>query len=67
MAKKWKKVHTYHCPCGYQYDPEMGDENAGWERGTPFTMLPDQLTCPKCQTAKLFREKKYSVPIKEKN
>jgi len=60
---RFKKVHIYQCPCGYKYDPEKGDTQAGWAPGTPFEELPDQLTCPRCQRAKLhFREKKFSIP-----
>ncbi len=64
-ATKWKKVHLYQCPCGYSYDPEKGDESKGWKPGTAFEKLPDQLTCPACQGAKIhFREKSFSVPLK---
>ncbi len=63
MAKPaFKKVHIYQCPCGYKYEPEKGDQEAGWAPGTPFEDLPDQLTCPRCQRPKvLFREKRFSV------
>jgi rubredoxin len=58
---KWKKVHLYQCPCGYKYEPEKGDPEAGWDPGTPFDSLPDQCTCPRCQRAKMhFREKEFS-------
>lgn len=63
-AKEWKKVHIYQCPCGYAYEPETGDPDAGWEAGTPFEALPEQLTCPRCQRARVhFREKKFSRPV----
>ncbi len=59
---KFKKVVLYQCPCGYKYEPEKGDPQAGWQPGTPFEDLPDYLTCPRCQRPKsLFREKKFSV------
>jgi len=59
-----KKVYQYKCPCGYSYEPEKGDADAGWKPGTPFEDLPDQLTCPRCQRAKVhFREKRFSVPV----
>ena len=63
---EWRKVHLYQCPCGYQYEPEKGDQEVGWKPGTPFEDLPYQLTCPRCQRAKVhFREKRFSVPIRD--
>ena len=60
--KQWKKVHLFRCPCGYEYEPEKGDPDKNWGPGTAFEELPDQLTCPRCQRAKVhFREKKFSV------
>lgn len=44
--KKWKKIHMYKCPCGYGYEPEKGDQEAGWQPETPFENLPEALTCP---------------------
>jgi rubredoxin len=63
MAKEgYRKVHVYQCPCGYGYEPEKGCREAGVEPGVPFEALPDQLTCPRCQRAKIhFREKRFSV------
>jgi rubredoxin len=63
MAKEgYRKVHVYQCPCGYGYEPEKGCKEAGVEPGVPFETLPDQLTCPRCQRAKMhFREKRFSV------
>ena len=63
MAKEgYRKVHVYKCPCGYGYEPEKGCKEAGVAPGTPFEALPDQLTCPRCQRAKIhFREKRFSV------
>ena len=61
---QWKKVQSYQCPCGYSYEPEQGDKQAGWEPGTPFDSLPDHLTCPRCQRPKIhFREKRFSRPL----
>jgi rubredoxin len=65
-ATKWKNVHLYQCPCGYEYEPEKGDAEKGWHPGTSFEELPEFCTCPSCQRAKVhFREKKYSVPVYE--
>ena len=39
----------YRCLiCGYIYDPEKGDPDAGVKPGTPFEALPDGWTCPVC-------------------
>ena len=65
-TNKWKKVHLYQCPCGYEYEPEKGDAQKGWEPSTPIEELPDEATCPNCMRAKVhFREKRYSVPMVE--
>ena len=34
--------------CGYVYDPETGDPDAGIEPGTPFEEIPDNWICPEC-------------------
>ena len=58
----WRQVHEYQCPCGYSYEPEKGCRERGCAPGTPFADFPEQLTCPRCQRAKVhFREKRYSV------
>jgi flavin reductase (DIM6/NTAB) family NADH-FMN oxidoreductase RutF/rubredoxin len=38
--------------CGYVYEPEKGDPDAGIEPGTKFEDLPDDWTCPVCGAAK---------------
>lgn len=38
--------------CGYIYDPEMGDPDAGIAPGTTFENLPDDWTCPVCGATK---------------
>lgn len=43
----------YLCePCGYIYDPELGDANAGIAPGTSFEDLPDDWVCPLCGLGK---------------
>ncbi len=44
--KKWE------CPCGYVYDPAVGDEDSGIAPGTPFEDLPDDWCCPLCGAEK---------------
>ena len=49
---KWKcKI------CGYVYDPENGDPDAGVAPGTPFEKLPDDWVCPLCGAPKDMFEK----------
>lgn len=50
-------MQKYECPCGYIYDPEIGDPDSGIEPGTPFENLPDEWVCPKCGA-----EKEYFYP-----
>jgi len=38
--------------CGYVYDPEKGDLEAGIEPGTDFEDLPDDWVCPVCGAPK---------------
>jgi alkylation response protein AidB-like acyl-CoA dehydrogenase/rubredoxin len=38
--------------CGYEYDPEIGDEENGVSPGTLFENLPDSWICPECGEAK---------------
>ena len=38
--------------CGYVYEPEKGDPDAGIEPGTKFEDLPDDWVCPICGASK---------------
>ena len=50
--EKWK------CSvCGYIYDPEVGDPDAGINPDTPFEHLPDDWVCPLCGASKDMFEK----------
>ncbi len=43
----------YKCNiCGYIYNPDKGDPDAGVEPGTPFEDLPDDWICPVCGASK---------------
>ncbi|MFH0762216.1 MAG: rubredoxin [Bacteroidota bacterium] len=43
----------YECDaCGYIYDPEAGDVDAGIQPGTSFEDLPDDWVCPLCGVGK---------------
>ena len=46
-------MKKYECePCGYIYDPELGDHDGGIEPGTPFEEIPDDWICPVCGVGK---------------
>ena len=45
-------IMKYICPCGYEYDPEVGDPDAGIEPGTAFEDIPDDWVCPWCGLGK---------------
>ena len=38
----------YVCPCGYVYDPELGDPDNGIAPGTAWEDIPDDWVCPVC-------------------
>jgi rubredoxin len=43
----------YICePCGYEYDPAVGDPDNGIAPGTAFEDLPDDWVCPICGVGK---------------
>ena len=42
-------MKKYVCePCGYIYDPEIGDPDNGIAPGTAFEDIPDDWVCPIC-------------------
>lgn len=45
-------MDKYACPCGYVYDPAVGDPDNGIAAGTKFEDLPDDWTCPVCGLGK---------------
>ena len=46
-------MSKYQCgPCGYVYDPEVGDPDNGIEPGTAFEDLPEDWVCPICGVGK---------------
>ncbi len=51
-------LSTWVCKvCGYEYDPQKGDEQAGVSPGTAFEDLPDDWVCPVCGADKSQFEK----------
>ena len=46
-------MKKYVCTvCGYVYDPEVGDPDAGIAPGTAGEVLPDDFVCPVCGVGK---------------
>jgi rubredoxin len=46
-------MQKYVCgPCGYVYDPEVGDPDNGIAPGTAFEDLPEDWVCPLCGLGK---------------
>jgi len=42
-------MKKYRCkPCGWIYDPAVGDPENGIAAGTPFEDIPDDWACPLC-------------------
>ena len=53
----------YVCPCGYEYDPTVGDPENGIAPGTAFEDLPEDWTCPVCGLDKDAFEKEESFKL----
>ncbi|MGD9579958.1 MAG: rubredoxin [Vampirovibrionia bacterium] len=46
-------MKNYVCDvCGYIYEPENGDPDAGIPAGTAFKDLPEDWVCPICSVGK---------------
>jgi rubredoxin len=46
-------LELYRCKiCGYIYNPDKGDPEAGVAPGTTFGQLPDDWVCPVCGASK---------------
>lgn len=50
-------MDKYQCPCGYVYDPAIGDEEHGVKPGTSFDDVPADWVCPVCGATKDLFEK----------
>ena len=61
-------MERYVCePCGYIYDPEVGDPDNGIEPGTEFADLPDDWVCPVCGLGKdeFVEEEQHQKYVKQ--
>ncbi len=47
LGQKWLCI-----PCGYVYDPAIGDEDSGIAPGTEFSDIPSDWSCPVCGVSK---------------
>ena len=48
-------MKKYVCePCGYVYDPEIGDPDNGIAPGTAFEDIPEDWVCPICSIFLLY-------------
>ena len=46
-------MDKYRCiPCGYIYDPEIGDPDGGISPGASFEDIPEDRQCPICSVGK---------------
>lgn len=53
LKKKDDKYAKFRCPvCGYEYDPDIGDESQDVAPGTLFDDLPPGWVCPVCGVEK---------------
>lgn len=51
-------MDKYVCgPCGYVYDPAVGDPDNGVAPGTSWEQVPDTWVCPICGVGKDMFEK----------
>lgn len=41
-------MKKFVCPCGYVYDPELGDPENGVAPGTAWEDVPEDWICPTC-------------------
>ncbi|MBR6814322.1 MAG: rubredoxin [Alistipes sp.] len=46
-------MKKYRCiPCGWEYDPAIGDPENGIDAGVSFENLPEDWACPLCGAGK---------------
>lgn len=58
IKKEVINMKKFVCPCGYVYDPAVGDPDNGIAPGTPWEDVPESWECPICGLGKdSFEEK----------
>lgn len=50
--RRGNRMQKYECPCGYVYDPELGDPDNGVAPGTAWEDVPEDWVCPTCSLGK---------------
>ena len=45
-------MKKYVCPCGYEYDPKVGEPSQGIAPGTPWEEVAENFECPICGLGK---------------
>ena len=55
-------MDKYVCPCGYVYDPAVGDPDNGVAPGTPWEQVPEDWVCPVGGRGKDVFEPEYAEP-----
>ena len=51
------ETELWRCPCGYIYNPMLGDTKGGIKSGVKFEVLLDKWVCPSCGLPKEKFEK----------
>ena len=54
-------LKKYVCPCGYVYDPAVGDPDNGVAPGTAWEDVPEDWVCPVCGLVKTPLRKKINL------
>lgn len=52
FQKRGNHMKKFICPCGYIYDPTVGDPDNGIAPGTPWEDVPESWECPICGLGK---------------
>ena len=58
-------MKKYVCPCGFVYDPAVGDPDNGIAPGTAWEDVPEDWVCPVCSLGNDMFEEEY-VYLNEK-
>ena len=56
-------MDKYVCPCGYVYDPAVGDPDHGVAPGTPWEQIPEDWECPICGMGIIAAAMIWAMPL----